>query len=64
MKVIYIVGDSRNGSTLLQHLLALQEGVMAVGEVRRLHEFAKDDAICACGQTLSRCPFWRGVGSR
>ncbi len=64
MKTLCIVGDSRSGSTLLQHLLALQDGVVALGEVRRLQQMAADGAPpCACGRPVSQCPFWTQVAS-
>jgi hypothetical protein len=61
MKALYIVSDSRSGSTLLQHLLALQKGVMALGEVYRLEEFGRDGKTCACGRLVDQCPFWTQV---
>lgn len=64
MRALYIVGDSRSGSTLLQHLLSLQEGVVALGEVRRLEPMVRAGESCACGEVLDRCPFWTGIASR
>lgn len=64
MKALYIVGDSRSGSTLLQHLLSLQEGVVALGEVRRLEPMVRAGELCACGEPLEHCPFWTGIASR
>lgn len=61
MKALYIVSDSRSGSTLLQHLLALQKGVMPLGEVYRLKELGRDGKTCACGRPVDRCPFWTQV---
>ena len=42
MRILYLVGDSRSGSTLLQHLLSLQPGVHALGELRRLGALARE----------------------
>lgn len=61
IKALYIVSDSRSGSTLLQHLLALQKGVVALGEVYRLGELGRDGKTCACGRPVDRCPFWTQV---
>ncbi|MDP9439605.1 MAG: sulfotransferase [Actinomycetota bacterium] len=64
MRTLCIVGDSRSGSTLLQHLLALQDGVVALGEVRRLQQMAATGAPpCACGRPVAQCPFWTRVAS-
>jgi hypothetical protein len=63
VKVLYIVSDNRSGSTLLQHLLGLQPGVAALGEIHRLDQMVKANEACACGQPLSQCPFWANVAS-
>ena len=61
MRILYLVGDSRSGSTLLQHLLSLQPGVHALGELRRLGALAREEEPCACGAPLSTCDFWTDV---
>lgn len=61
LRILYIIGNSRSGSTVLQHLLALQPGVVAVGELRRLGVMARAGEVCACGEAFSRCPFWCSV---
>jgi len=61
MKAIYIVGDSRSGSTLLQHLLTLQVGVIALGEVLRLETLVRAGENCACGRSVDHCPFWARI---
>ena len=58
MRILYLVGDSRSGSTLLQHLLSLQPGVHALGEIRRLGAMARAGEACACGAPLGECEFW------
>lgn len=64
METLYIVGDSRSGSTLLQHLLAQRPGVIALGEVRRLQSLFMENALCSCGRPLCQCPFWLGIQSK
>jgi len=58
VRILYLVGDSRSGSTLLQHLLSLQPGVHALGELRRLGALARAGEPCACGSPLGECEFW------
>ena len=58
MRILYIVGDSRSGSTVLQHLLSLQPGVHSIGELRRLGAMAREGEPCACGAPLHECEFW------
>ncbi|MCH2106778.1 MAG: sulfotransferase [Planctomycetes bacterium] len=61
MRILYLVGDSRSGSTLLQHLLSLQPGVHALGELRRLGALSRASEPCACGAPLGECEFWCDV---
>lgn len=62
MKVLYITGMGRSGSTILANLLGELNGFFSVGELHNLwwrgiiagHE-------CGCGQPLSQCDFWSRV---
>ena len=63
MKALYILGDSRSGSTLLQHLLSVQEGVTALGEVHRLQKLVRSGEPCTCSRPVGECPFWRKIAS-
>lgn len=60
MRVIYVVGAGRSGSTLLDHLLGLTHDVSSTGE---LHRLTIDPHIrqCSCGDPLQRCPRWGPV---
>lgn len=64
VKILYIVGDARCGSTLLQHLMARQAGVCALGEVQRLGDLVRQGQACVCGRQLNECSFWSSVASR
>lgn len=64
MRALYILSDSRSGSTLLQYLLSLQKEIVALGEVRRLEQFVDCGGKCACGRPVNECPFWREIASR
>lgn len=62
MQVLYILGECRGGSTLVQHLIALQPGAYALGELRRLNLVLRTQkSLCACGQHYSACDFWTRV---
>jgi hypothetical protein len=65
MKVIYVCGYGRSGSTLLGRLLAMRTGAVAVGEVTHLASanFLRR-ARCACGEAYPRCGFWCEVDRR
>ena len=61
MKLIYIVGMGRSGSTLLDILLDAHSQVRALGGVRRLAHYARKHP-CPCGSpSFWECPFWSQV---
>ena len=63
--VLFIVGASRSGSTLLERLLNELPGVMSVGELMRVWQrgFVQNQ-LCSCGQPFQGCPFWDEVRQR
>jgi hypothetical protein len=63
VRVLYVGGLGRSGSTLLERLIGQLPGVCAVGELVHLWERGiRDDERCGCGERFSRCPFWEQVG--
>ena len=65
MKVLYIAGSGRSGSTILDNILGQLDGFASVGEVRFLWERGVlEDRTCGCGQPFSSCPFWQAVLDR
>ena len=62
VKVLYISGYPRSGSTLLERLLTLEAGVASGGELRRIWErgFLANE-LCSCGAPFLSCPFWTQV---
>ncbi|MGE5624341.1 MAG: sulfotransferase [Bacillota bacterium] len=62
VKVIYIAGDGRSGSTLLDRLIGAYPGVFSCGELGNLLQSANsDEEYCACTLKAGECGFWRGV---
>lgn len=66
VKILYIAGPGRSGSTLLGTLLGQPEGFVDVGEIwqywrKRFSPGAR--ATCACGKALGECEFWCAVAS-
>jgi hypothetical protein len=62
IRVLYIAGSGRSGSTILDNILGQLEGFVSVGEVRFLWERGMiDDRLCGCGRSFSTCPFWSEV---
>jgi hypothetical protein len=65
VKVLYIGGSGRSGSTILDSILGQFEGFMSVGEVRFIWKRGLiDDRLCSCGEAFSDCPFWTEVLDR
>ncbi len=63
MKVLYIVGVGRSGSTLLERMLGAVPGSVNTGELNAVFSrVAAQDQRCGCGERFSACPFWRSVG--
>lgn len=62
LRVIFVGGYTRSGSTLLDRLLGSLPGVCAVGEFRHLWGMGMvEDRFCGCGTAFSACAFWRAV---
>ena len=62
VRVIYISGASRSGSTVLAALLGSQAESVSVGELVQLHRAGwLHDEYCACATRCSACPFWTQV---
>jgi sulfotransferase family protein len=61
--VVYIGGDGRSGSTLLELLLDHIPGFVALGELNYIWErgLVKNE-LCGCGRPFRECPFWERVG--
>lgn len=67
MKVIYLLGRGRSGSTLLSHVLGSQRNILNVGELKNFWEYhCREDKMgrkCSDGLRLDDHPFWNKVRS-
>lgn len=62
VRVIYIMGAGRSGSTLLDTVLANHPDVVGVGELVNLHSAGwTSNEVCACGKLGTECDFWTRV---
>lgn len=62
LRVIYIAGSGRSGSTVLDTILGNHPEVESVGELMFAPRiWASRNEFCACGQPGEDCPFWREV---
>jgi UDP-N-acetylglucosamine transferase subunit ALG13 len=65
LRVLYVGGWGRSGSTLLDRLLGQVPGMFSVGEMRDIWlRGVLEDRRCGCGEPFSRCPFWTEVGAK
>ncbi len=62
IKVLYIVGSGRSGSTLLDRMLGNIEGFCAVGELTHMWDKGlQSKNLCGCGVPVLSCAFWNTV---
>jgi hypothetical protein len=64
VKILYIAGFGRSGSTLLDRLLGSASRLHSGGEIGGVwRQGVINDRLCSCGARFSSCPFWQAVGS-
>jgi hypothetical protein len=62
VKVLYIVGFRRSGSTLLDIVLGNHPSIESVGELGMISRSGWiDNQYCGCGKRVNDCPFWSNV---
>jgi hypothetical protein len=62
IKVLYIAGWGRSGSTVLGNILAAVSGVVHVGELRLVWDRGiLENRKCGCGPSFRDCVFWNSV---
>lgn len=62
VKVVFILGFPRSGSTLLGNVLGQLEGWFFAGELRELWRRSEvASARCGCGRPIAACPLWGEV---
>ncbi|MDQ3957639.1 MAG: sulfotransferase [Actinomycetota bacterium] len=62
MKVLYVLGRGRSGSTIFGNVLGELEGFFCGGEIRFLWDpVVVRSSPCACGSIIFECPVWSQV---
>lgn len=62
LRVVYIAGVGRSGSTVLDSVLGNHPLIQSVGELSRLSNDAWiQNFYCSCGKRSDDCPFWSAV---
>jgi hypothetical protein len=65
VRVLYVGGVPRSGSTLTDLVLDQLPGHVAVGELFYLFRNGIQlESLCGCGEAFAQCPFWSEVGRR
>ena len=60
IKVLYIAGPTRSGSTLLSKILGEVEGFFNAGEIIDIWDRGlASDGLCSCGKPMSQCDTWK-----
>ena len=58
LRVVYISGWGRSGTTILDRLLGQLPGFFSVGELRSLWDCDPSTRLCSCGHAIAECPVW------
>lgn len=62
IRVLYVAGLGRSGSTILGRILGEIPGVVSLGELQRVWlRGAVENQPCACRRPFSSCPLWSRV---
>lgn len=65
IKLIYVAGYGRSGTTLLDIALGEHPAIMGAGEVTTLARHVWDKGeYCACGARVRDCPEWKAIVAR
>jgi hypothetical protein len=62
VKVLYVVGLGRSGSTILSNSLGQIGGYFSAGELNFIWRHnVLENRLCGCGRPFRECPVWKGV---
>lgn len=63
MRLVFVAGWMRSGTTLLTELVGSSPGALAVGELATMWTALERDDPCSCGQSVRSCPLWSVVAA-
>ncbi len=65
IRVLFVAGTGRTGSTLVGNLLGSIDGSVSVGELRHIwNRGYGENWSCGCGKPFGQCTFWADVTAR
>ena len=60
--VVFIAGEGRSGSTVLDRCIGTAEGAASFNEMHEIvHQYLRNRKRCSCGELPRDCAFWREV---
>lgn len=65
IKILFIIGNNRSGTTILQNVLGQLDGYVSVGELKYIWDrgFVRNK-LCGCGVPFRECEFWMTVSKQ
>jgi len=62
IKILFIIGNNRSGTTILQNILGQLDGYVSVGELKYIWDrgFLRNK-LCGCGVPFRECEFWTTI---
>lgn len=63
MRLVFVAGWMRSGTTLLTELIGSAPGALAVGELSTMWTAMDGDEPCSCGRSVLSCPLWAAVAT-
>jgi hypothetical protein len=61
IKIIYLLGAGRSGTTLLGTILNSHSKICTIGEMHQFPDYLLNNKACSCGDKLTQCEFWRTI---
>lgn len=62
IKVLFIAGRGRSGSTILDNILGQIDGFFSAGELRYLRNRSLiENRFCGCGNSFRKCKLWSEI---
>jgi len=62
VKVLFIAGSGRSGSTILSRILGQFDGFFFAGEICKIWRYGlMENRICGCGLPFKECSFWTNI---
>ncbi len=61
VRLLYILGTTRSGSTILERVLGAVPGTFAAGEVHWMWRGIQQGFVCGCGRAVRECDVWSEI---